>query len=195
MTRDERIEDNQFYHVYNRGNDRKQIFRGESDYRAFLEKMKSLAVRYSVAAPIYALMPNHYHLIATQNTGGDLSKMMGALATSAAKRHNLKYGHTGHLFQGPFRCKPVPEDALWDVACYIHLNPVRAGLAKDPADWKFSNFADLLKVTFNADKAQKKVTFNQDYVEYVEEVLKNERMEKEYWRRVRPHVEGFLPPE
>lgn len=200
MNRDEHIEDNQFYHIYNRGNDRKRIFGDESDYHAFLKKMKSLAVECSVVVPIYAFMPNHYHLIALQNTSGNLSKMMGALATSAAKRYNLKYGHIGHLFQGPFRYKPVPEDALWDVACYIHLNPVRAGLAKEPAEWRFSNFADCveglppLKVTFNHDKTEKKVTFNQRYAAYVQEILKNERMEEEYWKRVRSHLEGFLPP-
>ena len=185
MNREERVEDNQFYHVYNRGNDRKRIFCDESDYHAFLEKMKSLAVRYSVATPIYALMPNHYHLVALQNTGGNLSKMMGALATSAAKRYNLKYGHIGHLFQGPFRYKPVPEDAQWDVACYIHLNPVRAGLVEDPAEWRFSNFADYVGP----------MKVNQRYAAYVRQVLKNERMEKEYWKRVRLHLEGFLPSE
>jgi REP element-mobilizing transposase RayT len=185
MNREERVEDNQFYHVYNRGNDRERIFGDESDYHAFLEKIRSLTVQYSVAAPIYALMPNHYHLVALQNTGGNLSKMMGALATSAAKRYNLKYGHIGHLFQGPFRYKPVPEDAQWDVACYIHLNPVRAGLVEDPAEWRFSNFADYVGP----------MKVNQRYAAYVRQVLKNERMEKEYWKRVRLHLEGFLPPE
>ena len=145
MNREERVEDNQFYHVYNRGNDRERIFGDESDYHAFLQKMKSLASRHSVAVPIYVLMPNHYHLIAMQNTGGNLSQMMRALATSTAKRYNLKYGHIGHLFQGPFRRRLVTEDALWDVACYIHLNPVRAGLAKEPAEWRFSNFADYVE--------------------------------------------------
>jgi len=121
--------------------------------------------------------------------------MMGALATSAAKRYNLKYGHIGHLFQGPFRYKLLPEEALWDVACYIHLNPVRAGLVKQPAEWPYSNFADFVKVTFNDDETEKKVTFNQGYPAYVAEVLENDRAEKEYRKRVRLHIKGFLSPE
>lgn len=195
MNREEHIDNNRFYHIYNRGNDRELIFGDESDYRSFLEKMKSLAVRYSVNVPIYTLMPNHYHLIAIQNTGGNLSKMMGALATSAAKRYNLRYGHVGHVFQGPFRNKPVSDDDLWHVACYIHLNPVRAGLVRDPASWKFSNFAEM-KVTFSPAETEKKVTFDpvwDGYAAYVAKVLKNEREEKEFWKRMQSHLEGFLP--
>ena len=199
MNRDEPIEDNVFYHVYNRGNDRRPIFGDESDYISFLQKMKALAIRYSVAAPVYTLMPNHYHLIARQAPGGNLSGMMGALATSAANRYNLKYGHVGHLFQGPFRYKPVDEDALWDVACYIHLNPVRAGLVEKPEDWKFSNFAEIkgpqMKVTFSQAEPEKKVTFTTDwrgYANYVAEILSNEEADKEFRKRMETQVEGYL---
>ncbi|MBI3112727.1 MAG: transposase [Ignavibacteriales bacterium] len=198
MDRKEGIEDNRFYHVYNRGNDRERIFGDESDYEAFLKKMDLLMVRYSVSVPIYCLMPNHYHMIAMQNPGGSLSTMMGALATSAAKRYNLKYGHIGHLFQGPFRFKFVLEDALWDVAGYIHLNPVKARLVSEPEDWKFSNFAQM-KVTFIDDQSGKKVTFNEDalwkgYPAWLTKLLANERLEKAYWERVQTHVKGLLHP-
>ena len=79
MNREERIEDNRLYHVYNRGNDRDRIFGDVSDYDSFIRKMKSLAVSFLIDVPIYTLMPNHYHMIALQQTGGDLSKMMGWL--------------------------------------------------------------------------------------------------------------------
>ena len=196
MNRQEHIEDNLFYHVYNRGNDRDPIFGDGSDYYAFLEKMKSLAVQHLVAIPIYTLMPNHYHLIVLQNPGGNLSKMMGALATSAAKRYNLKYGHIGHLFQGPFRYKPVPEELLWYVACYIHLNPVRAGLAREPAEWKFSNFGayveGFLHRSSNQGEGNLLPGLWQGYAAYVTEVLKDERMQEEWERKMRLHVKGFL---
>ncbi len=176
MNRPEPIEDNLFYHVYNRGNDRQQIFRDESDCFAFLEKMKLLAVKYSVSAPIYTLMPNHYHMIALQNAGGSVSNMMGALATSTAKRFNLKYGHIGHLFQGPFRYKVVSEESLWNVACYVHLNPVRAGLARLPGEWPYSNFGGLRETS---DAVW------QGYVQYVNSVLKDEALQHELWAKVK----------
>lgn len=112
MNRDGRIDDGQIYHVFNRGNDKGRIFGDRSDYAAFIRKMKSLAIRYLIDVPVYTLMPNHYHLIASQKRGDSLSLMMGALATSAAKRFNLKYGHIGHLFQGPYKYNPVSEEAL-----------------------------------------------------------------------------------
>ncbi len=208
MNRNEPIQDNLSYHVYNRGNDRAQIFGDESDYLNFIEKMHSLAERCSVFVNAYALMPNHYHLLASQNGGGSLSKMMGALATSAAKRYNLKYGHIGHLFQGPFRYKPVADESLWYLACYIHLNPVRAGFVKDPKEWPFSNFAALCKrspssrakgyLQLNA-KTSAKVTFDsvwEGYEKYVYDVLNDEQMERELWVKVKGYLEakdeGFL---
>ncbi len=189
MNREEHIEDNLFYHVYNRGNDRDRIFGDESDYYAFLEKMKNLAVQHLVDVPVYTLMPNHYHIITLQNSGGNLSKMMGALATSAAKRYNLKYGHVGHLFQGPFRYKFVPEEVLWYVACYIHLNPVRAGLVREPAEWRFSNLG-ALDEGFNLLPCLPRLWSG--YSAYMAEVLKDERMQEEWEKKIESHVKGFL---
>lgn len=90
-----------------------------------IEKMKSLAIRYKVDVSVYALMPNHYHLMPAQSPKGSLSSMMGALAASSAKRYNLRY-----------------------VAWYILLNPVRAGLAREPDEWKFSNFRLFISVSY-----------------------------------------------
>ena len=189
MNREVPVENNVYYYIYNRGNNRRRIFGDDLDYNAFIKKMKSLAEKYAVDVPVYTLMPNHFHLIAKQVSSiedhlhpcknkveGDLhllprlSRMIGALQTSAAKRYNLRYSHIGHLFQGPFRYKPVSENSLWDVACYIHLNPVKAKLVKTPDKWLYSNYIEFL------DK--KKETFIldcwQDYKDYLQEILKNE---------------------
>lgn len=77
--------------------------------------------------------------------------MMGALATSAAKRYNLKYRHIGHLFQGPYRYNLVDPNSLWYVAAYVHLNPVRAGLAKQPEDWAYSNYREIAEAAEAAE--------------------------------------------
>jgi REP element-mobilizing transposase RayT len=72
----EPIEVNQFYHVCNRGNDRQPIFVDEADYFAFIEKLKALANLHTIDAPIYTLMPNHYHLIALENGAAKDSRRM-----------------------------------------------------------------------------------------------------------------------
>jgi len=103
-------------------------------------------------------MPNHYHLILSQNTGGNLPQMMGTLATSVTKRFNLKYDRVGHLFQGPYKIKQIDtKEDLVEVARYMHLNPVFAKLVKTPEKWKYSSYSKLVKkVTFNLvqDKAE-----------------------------------------
>ena len=88
-------------------------------------------------------MPNHYHVVLVQRQGGSIPDLMTSLATSAARRFNLKYNQVGHLFQGPYKGNPIDSPGLLlRVARYIHLNPVVAGLVKRPEDWPWSDFAE-----------------------------------------------------
>lgn len=197
MNRHVRIDDDLYYHVYNRGNDRRRIFGDASDYKTFVEKMKVLAKRYLVEVAAYTLMPNHYHLVVRQHADGSVSRMMGALATSTAKRHNLKYKRVGHLFQGPFRYKPVSEGTLWYVTCYVHLNPVHAGLVTMPEDWRYSNFAEVAEGFLHPRTSQDEANLQlwNGYVQYVRDVIKNEQMQRELRKILTSHAEGFLPSE
>ena len=132
---------NEWYHVYNRGNDRNTLFRVTADYRAFAMKMEQACAKHKVERIAYAPMPNHFHVILKQLTEGDLPRTMGALGTSYAKRYNLRYDRTGHVFQGRYRYTHIASgEALLNVARYIHLNPVRAYLVSKPEDWEFSDF-------------------------------------------------------
>jgi len=146
MDRIEPIVSNEPYHIYNRGNNRQRIFHEERDYLAFLKKLDAAAEKHAVSIVAYAVMPNHYHLLVIQRTGGSVPDMMGALGTSVAKRYNLKYGHIGHVFQGPYRYSFVATvEGVAEVARYIHLNPVRAKLVKLPEEWRFSSYRLLLE--------------------------------------------------
>lgn len=137
------IVSDEWYHVYNRGNDRRILFHDASDYRAFLTKMQKVEETYGVDRIAFVLMPNHFHTIVVQRAGGNLPRMIDALTTSYAKRYNLRYGHTGHVFEGRYHYTHIPSDqALWNVARYIHLNPVRARLAEQPEKWPWSDFRD-----------------------------------------------------
>jgi len=143
MNRQEPIADNEFHHVYNRGNRKQPIFRDDSDYRSFLGKLQEGSQKYGVQVGAYCLMPNHYHLLLVERPGGSVPTLMTALATSAARRFNLKYHEIGHLFHGPYQNKRIDSsESLANVARYIHLNPVAAGLVKKPEDWPFSDFAE-----------------------------------------------------
>jgi len=141
LNRKEPIIDTQYYHVYNRGTDQREIFRTPGDYSFLLNRLRAFLPRYKVQAVAYALLPNHYHMILTQEVGGDLPSMMGTLATSHVHRFNLRYDRTGRLFEGPYKYKRInSSEYLMHLARYIHLNPVLAGLARSPEDWPWSNY-------------------------------------------------------
>ena len=141
MDRKEPILDQEFYHVYNRGNRRQRVFRNDDDYMFFCRRLKEYSHRCRVLIHAWCLMPNHYHLILSQKVGGSIPAFMATLATSVTKRSNLKYRQVGHLFQGAYKYKRITSDEyLVHLSRYIHLNPVFAGLVTEPEDWLYSNY-------------------------------------------------------
>lgn len=115
------------YHVTNRGNDRKPIFKDDIDRKGFLEILaRSLAV-YSVKLYSFVLMNNHFHLL-VETPLGNLSQFMRHFNISYTSAFNRRHRRTGHLYQGRYKSFLVEEDAyLSMVSRYIHLNPVKIG--------------------------------------------------------------------
>lgn len=129
-----------FYHVIQRGNERKDIFISEQDRIKFYEYLSTLYTRYKVHIHTYCLMNNHYHLI-LETKNANLTKAMHYLNTSYTVYFNVKRKRSGHLFQGRYKAILVEADAyLHQLSRYIHLNPVRTGLVKDPADYPYSSY-------------------------------------------------------
>jgi putative transposase len=120
------------YHVTARGNERKPIFRDDSDRYHFLELLSDLAERFGVRIHAYVLMENHFHLL-VETPEANLSRAMQWLGVSYSVWFNRRHDRVGHLFQGRFKALVVEDDAGWqEVARYVHLNPVRiAGLGLD----------------------------------------------------------------
>lgn len=85
--------------------------------------IRSRAPVVSVLA--WCLMPNHYHLLIKQLQDGGISLFMAKLAVGYAGYVNRKYERSGHLFQGPFKAKPIDRESYFlHISRYIHLNPV-----------------------------------------------------------------------
>ena len=113
------------YHVAARGNERKAIFRDETDYFHFLELLSELSQRFGARVHAYALMVNHYHLL-LETPEASLSRAMHWLNCGYCVWFNLRHRRSGHLLQGRFGAFIVEEDSGWqEVARYVHLNPVR----------------------------------------------------------------------
>lgn len=141
MARQWRIEfPGAIYHVLSRGNGRQDIFRSDDDRRLFLELIGQVNDRFDIEVHAYVLMSNHYHLL-LKTREANLSKAMQWLGTTYTRRFNLKNRHCGHLFQGRFKSIIVENDAyLLRLSCYIHRNPLRAGLVSRLIDYPWSSY-------------------------------------------------------
>jgi putative transposase len=128
-----------FYHVIQRGNERKDIFLSDRDRAKFYDCLAVLYTRYKINIHTYCLMKNHYHLI-METENANLTRAMHYLNTSYTVYFNHARKRAGHLFQGRYKAIVVEADEyLNQLSAYIHLNPVRAGLVKDPADYPHSS--------------------------------------------------------
>lgn len=154
----------EFFHIYNRGTDKREIYFDNADYHRFLEALylcnseKQINVRnvrkihnsifdferntLLVAIGAYCLMPNHFHILAKPLVEGGLTKFMGKLGTSFSMYFNKRYDRTGALFQGKFKAEHADTDEyLKYLYAYIHLNPVKL----IDSTWKTLGIKDVEK--------------------------------------------------
>ena len=126
MARPLRIQfEDAIYHLCGRGNDRRQIFRSESDRLSFLELVEKSTQRFEVAIFCFVLMENHFHLLA-QTRRANLVRWMHWLMVSYTIFFNRRHRRSGHLFQGRYKSFLVEEgEYLLGLSRYLHLNPVR----------------------------------------------------------------------
>ena len=141
MSRPWRIEyEGAFYHVMSRGNNRCDIFLDDKDRQLFLDILGDMAERFDVDISAYVLMGNHYHLLLRTNLP-NLSRSMQWFGVSYTGRFNNLHHRIGHLFQGRFKSILVENDAyLLRLSYYIHRNPLRAGIVKHLADYRWSSY-------------------------------------------------------
>lgn len=151
MARPQRIEfPGAFYHVTSRGNRKQPIFLSDEDMLFFLNCLREAHERFGVLIHVFSLMPNHYHLF-LETPGGNLSRIMHLINLKYSCYFNLKYAYCGHTFQSRYRAILVQADEYArELASYIHLNPVRAGIVNRPHDYKWSNFGEYLGLVFPA---------------------------------------------
>ncbi|RCX07389.1 REP element-mobilizing transposase RayT [Anaerobacterium chartisolvens] len=127
------------YHVIHRGNERKNIFLCDSDKLRFLETLERMKSKYGFLVHAYCIMDNHVHLLINDN-GNDISQIIKSINISYAYYFNHTYKRCGHLFQDRFKSERVDDDNyLLEVSRYIHNNPVKAGMASDPSEYKWSS--------------------------------------------------------
>lgn len=129
-----------FYHITSRGNERKDIFRDLMDRERFLSYLDSASERYGAGIHVYCLMSNHYHLL-LETPLGNLSQIMHHINGAYTMYFNVRHRRSGHLFQGRFRAILVEADEYAkELSRYIHLNPIRAGIADRVDNYPWSSY-------------------------------------------------------
>jgi REP element-mobilizing transposase RayT len=166
----ESFAEGEFYHIYNRGVDKREIFSSVSDYDRFVKLLYLcnsseieiprylLRQRQSLTETMlvnkgnelvgigaYVLMPNHFHILLTPKTKDGVSIFMKRICTAYSKYYNLNHKRSGALFQGPFKSTHANKDKyLKYLYSYIHLNPVK--IIKEESNWKEEGIKDLNNV-------------------------------------------------
>lgn len=141
---------NEYYHVYNRGNNKRNIFLDNLDFKRFIDSI----IQFNSEEPIgsihqnsfrdeslrsstpklveiicYCLNPNHFHLLLRQLADNGISKFMHRVGTGYTNKFNLKYNGSGSLFQGRYKAIHVnSNEYLLHLSSYINLNHKVHGL-------------------------------------------------------------------
>lgn len=162
--------ENSYYHIYNRGIEKRAIFSDEQDYKVFLHFLKRYLTQPTespdqvrpawrsdlfdkITLTAYCLMPNHFHLMVKQTTKEAIKEFMQALSNSYVRYFNEKYKRIGPLFQGRYKGVLIETEPYFlHLTRYIHLNPmdlenpgqVRPATRSDLFEYPYSSYGDYL---------------------------------------------------
>ena len=183
MARKERITEPGFYHIINRGVERRNIFLEEEDYDKFLSILTEVFKQYDIILHSYCLMTNHYHLLIQTKTK-NISATMKRLNSLYSIYFNKKYNRFGHLWQGRFASYYLYDDIhFWYVTKYIERNPIKANMVKMIDHYKYQSFFQwkfklkylpLIKNSKIFDMTIK------EYEEFINSDIQDELLEKIY---------------
>lgn len=148
---------NNYYHVYNRGVEKRRIFEDREDYQTFLKYLELYLSPISVLTTLkpppklnilnhnvsdevelvcFCLMPNHFHLIFKQITSEGITKLMRQISTAYSMYFNKRYQRVGPLFQGIYKAIEIDSDEkLIHLSRYIHRNPLERGASLKDFQW------------------------------------------------------------
>jgi putative transposase len=128
-----------FYHVTSRTNDKNKVFESKLGKKIMLMVLSEAKEKYRFRLSNFCVMPNHIHLLIQPREGTDLSMIMRWIKTRSAKSWNFIHGSKNHVWGERYFARAIkdPED-YETVMRYIDYNPVEAGLALAPSEWKAS---------------------------------------------------------
>lgn len=187
MSRKIELSIGEYYHVFNRGVDKRKVFLNKFDYCRFTKLLRiansfksihlyhdrglaSVAEDRLVSIGAWSLMPNHFHILLKEIQPNGISIFMHKLSTAYTMFFNKKYERTGSLFAGVFKAVHIQSDQhLKYLYSYIHLNPVQkitVALKSIPMlnTYTYSSFKDYMGIL----REENNILFKQDFPNYFE---------------------------
>ncbi|MDD5297128.1 MAG: transposase [Rhodocyclaceae bacterium] len=135
------------YHVTSRGDRREAIFLCDADREAWLALLGQVCERFNWRCHAYCQMTNHYHLV-IETPQGNLAQGMRQMNGVYTQYVNRSHGRVGHVFQGRYKAILVEKDRyLLELARYVVLNPLRAGMVRELGEWPWSSYPAMIGKT------------------------------------------------
>jgi len=184
-----------WYHVMNRGLNRRRIFHNDTHRQQFLILLADIHHRYGIEVHAYCLMNNHYHLL-LHTPQANLSRAMRHLDGVYTQKFNHDTKRDGALFRGRYKAILIEaENYMLQLSRYIHLNPVSAKICAYPCAYKWSSYSAYI------NRAKKptwlyrdecllrcsehlSIKMYQKYVEHGNDAEFIEKLSKAYWPSV-----------
>ena len=133
------------YHVMSRGNRRGALFRDKADYVRFLQCITKAREIFSFKIHSICLMTNHFHMV-LETSDVALWKIMQRILHPYSMDFNRKYKITGHVFESRYTACIIEDDRyLLEVSRYIHLNPVKAAMVREPLQYEYSSYKHFVE--------------------------------------------------
>ena len=130
------------HHIIQRGNNGAEIFVDTADCNQMLDLLREMARRFAVDIHAYVLLPDQFQLLLTPETDTGLPQFMQSVGRSYVRYFNNRHGRSGTLWNGRYRANVVdPNQYLLASMVALDWSPVRAGLAREPADYAWSSYA------------------------------------------------------
>ena len=172
-------------HIIQRGNNRQVCFAAEQDMAVYANLLHEYSKKFSVFIHAWVFMTNHVHLLATPHSPEGVSKMMQAQGRRYVRYFNREYHRSGTLWEGRFKSSLVQSETyLLHCQRYIELNPVRANMVVDPADYTWSSYQH--------NALGKNIELCAPHEEYLRLGSTNQERQEVYRELFRYHVDGKL---